>query len=456
MRGDIMAPHVRRVLLLLAAAACGVAPSPLVPGETADSVLARGASPEQVEAALALAKLPPLAFARPVPTADFDDSGFWHACALLYDRAVGDARGQLARAEALAGWTASQGPLGFDVEIEDLRHLHEHAELTLTFDLLALVGLGRRGAAQDHAAAETYLALGQLEAAVWAAVFRVDRARLHVAALRLLHGRLTALLAEAEQDQQRIVLLEQRGWLPPSDAAFARGHVSRLRHELLDVNTDLAAAESALAVAAGLRPDHPAIAATSERTLDLLARADVPTSPAASELLERHPKLRAERRRYALAEAVVRRAAADAWPDLRVGPRATITPSETIPGGVLTFELPFPGANSRAVAAALAEREQQRHAVEATLVEQLAAIAAARAHLHDQLRALAPSVLQYEASSGESWRAARARFQVDAMTLMPWMQAIEQRTMALVDYAEAREHIALATLDLAEASGPGR
>jgi outer membrane protein TolC len=324
-----------------------------------------------------------------------------------------------------------------------------------TFDLLGILGVGRQAAALELAHAEERAALGALEKAVWEAEFRVDRARVRVAAARAREEAADALLKDSASDFARIDILTRRGRVPASEAQWAWAVVHMVEHAMSAARTARAEEEAELAVAAGIPPSHPAIAEVAPETIEqFLPGMQLPAEPAGEELLARVPELRALHLDYAVAEAELRREAAEQWPMIGLGPKVALGADNTLAGGILSVELPFPGSVDGRIAAAVQKRSATREAVEDALLGSLAAIRAHRRVLREGREVLESHARIADIASANMWRAARARFRADPMTLEGWSFALEHRIEPMIGMIEAREALALAALDLREALGP--
>src|SRR5690606_3112584 len=133
-------------------------------------------------------------------------------------------------------------------------------------------------------------------------------------------------------------------------------------------------------------------------------------APSPEELLARLPRLRASRLAYAAAEAGVRRAAAEAWPHVALGPSLRVHPDPLLTGGVLDVRVPWPGSVRGEVDAAAEDRERAREELEDVLRDALAAVARAEEHLDEATAIRVDVAPRVEQDTAAAWRAARARF----------------------------------------------
>jgi Outer membrane efflux protein len=422
----------------------------------AESAFERGRSIEVVQRALELSRLEPLALEAPALSGplDPDSASFWHACAYAYDPDTRAARQRLLAARARTGSSGAPGPIGVDVENQDFAGPQRETEVMITFDLLGLLGTGRAAAARELAEGEARAALAELGAAIWRARFRVDRARARAASIAIELERLEALRAEAAQDEPRLAILAERGWLPPADLAMGRASLAGIDRAIALLQVDRADARAELGAAAGLPPDAPVIAAVSARTLAQLPSAPPAQLPPARELLSRLPDLRSAELGYAIAEARLRVAAAETWPEIGLGPKIVFVPDDTLPGGILTLSVPFPGSQSGRVEAALHERELARQALEDQLLGAAREVARRHERLAELTTAWHDQSVALDAAAENVWRASRARFRADAGALERWSFALEKRIEPLQSVVTAELQVILAALDLEEACGP--
>jgi len=441
---------------VLLAGGCGVAPEPLTAEDAAANVAGREASISEATKAISLSGLQPL-FREP-PDADPnkpDRAAIWHACAWAYATGPAVARRRYLAARAAAGSTGLPGPIGLSADSLSFEDIERETTVRLTFDLLGLLGLGRSAAAERLANAEVRRAYAGLEQAAWAARFAVDTARVRVAASRARIATLETLLGEVDADIRRVEILDARGWLPPGQTAGARAMAKQVHARIAVERAELAHRLSDLSQASGLPPDSGLLAGVSTATFDdFEPLREARPLPGAVALSSERPGLRARRLDYALAEARLQRAAAEAWPEIRLGPRLRAQPNETLVGGVLDLSLPWPGSVTGSVQARQHERELARELFENALVEALADARALRDALQQaqvMLRRHGPKI---EARTRAAWTAVRARFSVDARALPMWTDRLERRIGGSLAAVDARERAIVALLAYAEAIGP--
>jgi hypothetical protein len=421
------------------------------------SVTERATELADVEHALELADVGPLALEAPQVPSELraDRADFWRACAFAWNPAVRQARRQVLAMRAERRSAGAPGPLELRVDNTDLGGSQRETEVTLTFDLLGVFGLGPVAAARELAATEERRALAELERAVWMAGFEVDRARVDLAVARAKRNALQILWDDADEDAPRIDILDARGWTAPTATGWAKANLHRLEHWISDAMTAEAAARAELAIAAGLPADHPALDQVTAAAAEVARPDDVDWSAVdAPALLAGVPELRDMRLACSVAEARLRRVAAERWPNIRLGPKAVFVPNEVLPGAMLDVELPWPGSVDGRVDAAVQECLAAVDGLEDALVAALARVRERRTELEQailRLREHAPSV---DEASARMWVSARARFDADPSALDMWSLALKDRSESLMMMIEARGQFALALLDYDEARGP--
>ena len=434
---------------------CTVTPKPLTPVAVASEVEDRATTIGETLQALDSSGFAPLFSEPPETDAMHADAGTtWHAFAWAYSRETVTARRRLLAARARVNSTGLPGPIGLGAETLEFDDVERQTQARMTFDLLGLVGLGRSAAAEHLATAEERYAYGELEQAVWSSRFAVDRARVRVAAAAVRVAVLEDLVGEVDADTKRFDLLDDRGWLPPDQVAAARAMADRLRRRAASARAEAAESLDALAKAAGLPLRSEILADITANTLEGFAPlAAVEPVPEAAELLRRQPELRVKRLEYAVAEARLRRVAAEAWPDLRIGPRLRLDANSSLVGGVLDLSLPWPGSVTGLVDAAQQERELARELLEDSLVSVLATATSRRVaftQAQEILRRYGPTI---ETGTASAWRAARARFAVDPGALMTWTDRLERRIQGCVAALDAQEQAILAELNYRDVIG---
>ncbi len=441
---------------LLSLSACSAPdPAPLDDRALVAAVTERAATPTDLRNALEIAGTTSLALPRPdAPTAvDRDDPVFWTACAYAYDPATRQARRRLQAAIASARSAGAPGAVGVDAEHAQNAGERD-TEVALTFDLLGLLGLGRSAAEENLANAEVRNALGVLEDAVWRARFNVARARLRLGAARARVAAFEELLADAAGERERIEILQRNGRLALADTQWARAVLHHAEGLVFQAHASAADAQAELAKASGLASEHPAIAAVSARALpsnfDVDALDQVPTR---ERLLASLPRLRMRRLEYAVTEAMLRREAAETWPQLRIGPKLMLQPDMTLPGGVVGLELPWPGSAQGRIAAAVETRSAAREALEDEFLAATADVTQARQRFVARVDDVEHHLALADATS-IALRAGRARFRADAAMLESWVMAIDRRIDAQMKVLESEEAAALARIDFDEAVGP--
>jgi hypothetical protein len=448
---------VHCTLLILVLGACRAPEArPLDGRALALAVEARGATAGELAAALELSGLRALAVEAPPPEALEDPmrSEFWHACAIAWSPATRAARRELEAARALAGSAGRPGPIDGLVEVEDLSEASMHTRVALTFDLIGILGLGPAASARALASAETRVALGRLESALWSSRFEVDAARARLAALRAARANLAVVADQAGLDSTRLAILERHGRVEARALAAGRLATGALEQRLALLEIEESRAREELAVAAGLPPDSPALDVPGTATLDALLPSRDFVRPSAEELLVRLPELRVALLDYAVAEARLRDEAAARWPTLRLGPDLLWTEPDLLLGAMALSGLPWPGSLDGRIAAASAEREAARERTEDALLAARARSAGAEQRLAGARTLLASAERNALEDSSRLWSAARARFAVEPAALMDWTTALNMHAESLASFEEARVELVLAALELERSLGP--
>ncbi|MBI5431440.1 MAG: hypothetical protein HZA52_01280 [Planctomycetes bacterium] len=414
----------------------------------------RSTGSAELERALELAELAPLSLAEPDPALRADPSrdAFWHASALAWNAGVREARRRFLGARAFVDSAGAPQPI--TVQADSIAGEGEReSELKATLDVLGLFGLGPARAAKALASQEARLAFAQYESRVFNAWIDVDRARVELGAKRRLLAALDALAAEQEPLARRREILANAGFVPPGSTDLARTAETMLATERSNLRADVTLAREALALAAGLPIDAQALDADTEGMLDALNEQEPVAAPAAAELWDARPEVRAMRVRCALAEAKLDLVLADRFPDLRVGVKSMFTPETVLAGPMLEAALAWPGARDGRIEAAHQECEEMREAVEAEL---LAALARARtaADVWSELRRLHHADLELlDRESRAGWTAARARFLNDPEALEDAARMLGERAKALRMVHEHDGALALAALEFRRAAG---
>ena len=450
-------PALLSPFIVFGLGACATpAPAPIDPAATVHAVEARSAALGAAVEALSWTGLEGLELERPRPATPASpvDRSTWRAAVLAFNPEVRMARREVLTLEARRDGAGLPGKIGVDGELlafdEDLE-----SEVAATFDVLGLLGLGPSRAAKALADAATRAAYGKAEAAVWSAYWSIDAA---VGAVALAHdrrARLEALLLEARADWGRADSLAAEGRISAGDLARARAIVLDVERMATMAERDLAEARQEIAIECGLAADDSLLQGIDSRWLEredeLAAIAPI---PAAVDLVQRHPVPRAALLEYAVAEAELRAAAAEQWPELRIGPKLVFKPGETVPGVMGGLEIPFPGTADAAIRAALSERDGARERFEDAVVRLLAEAAGARARRDTALVERELAKRQVELTE-ESWRAARAKFSIEPMALEGWAMALEQRAQAVAALATARATVLREAARVNEYSGTG-
>jgi outer membrane protein TolC len=447
-----------RTLILLALGACAAPSTASVSdADVVRNVDSRAASLDDVEHALELADVGPLRIEAPRAPSELDADApdFWHACAFAWNPSVRRARRDVLIARAELGSAGKPGPIEFGVDAMDIGGSNRESDLMLTFDLLGLLHLGPARAARELAHEEERAAFAELERAVWTAKFEVDRAVARVSAAKARIAVLQALLDEAADDIERVRILGSRGWISRATRDTALASVHRVEHHIVQARDELANAQAELARVSGLDVAHPALGRITAAEIERVRTDDFERrEPDSLQLLANLPELRARRLAVAVAEARVRRAAAERWPDIRIGPQVSLFPGDVGLGGILGVDIPFPGALDGRIEAAVQARNAALDALEDALVAARARIASTRVTLENGFLQRDEHALAMDESAARALAAAQARFRVEPEGVERWWMTLRERTDTLSDLVTARENAALAALDYDEARGP--
>lgn len=440
---------------LLAATSCaGPQPEPLRADRLARTVEERAdVSLDVLVQALELHGAPPLGLQLNGPIDPADDA-YWHAHAIAFDPTVRQSRRRWLASLRDEGAAGAPGRANLTYWMQDVTEPDRQNDLRASVDLLGLLGLGPRAAEREVAARVTGLAHGRLEQSVWRAVFAVDAARVRLAAAIRRERRLNQLADEARASLNRLELLGERGRIPMALVGRVRAALAAFESQRHSLATATVRAREALAAAAGLPPHARGLGAAGESVLD--AFVDLPTAvPDAAALFDAVPAIRARRLGYALAEARLRAASARWWPGLRVGTHLRLLPDQTITGGVLALDLPWPPAVAAQIEAAVERRTMAREVLEDTLVRATTAAAARHAELliaREHRDHHAKIIL---AESAAAWRATTAQLSVreDVEAIDMWLDALNLRARGLLDEVNATENVLIRDLAFREAAG---
>lgn len=452
---------------LLSGGCAAPPPRPLELEALAGRVVARDATVEQAARALELVDLRALGLEPPSvdpgASADPDDPAPWRAVALAYNVQVTTALRRLEAARARG--RAAGAP---DPALLQATHVVEGGDrmtgVMLAFDVLGLLDAGRAAAARELAGAEARAAFADLEAAVWATGFEVERARARLAAALALEEDLQELVRSSGGVLARAELLAARDRVGQGTFAAFLAAFNDVEHRLHLATVAAVEARRALAAVTGLPPDAPALAALTRGTIEAqLAGEPLERSPAprpaderARRLLEQSPRLRRARLEYAVAEARLADEVARTRPGVRLGPALELRPDDLMLGGALMLDLPHARALSGRVDAALALRELARDELEEALRDELARAAEADARLAAAREALLYHVRPQVAATERAWTAAGAAFAADPGRLEGAGGALRDRAGALGALWLTSEQLVAARLDGEEARGPER
>ncbi len=433
---------------------CASAPNPqLAPDEVLGALEQRVEGPAKAQGAIDIAGLEALALPRPTPEecADPRSAGYWRACALAWNPTVRAARRELERALAAANLAGQPEGIESGIEPMDLSDLERESKVSVTFDLLGLLGLGPSAVAREAARVDVLRAHSRLESAVWSAIFDVERARVRLAASRKRQTELAKLLDQVGGQSARFEVLERRGRLSEADVASVGAAVHEVEHEISSEKVREAGLRAELARVSGLAFEHAAFAEVGGEVLKEVS-AD-PGQRRARQVLEQDPALRELTLEFAQVEMRVRAVAASAWPTLRAGPQFTFMPSELLVGGLLDLSVPWPGTVEKQMHIARVEREAARERVEDALHLALARVASLREILSEQRLLADEHAPEVDEAEELTWQAVNARLRYGRATAMEWALAARARKAPLVGLVDAREAAEIAALDLAQACG---
>lgn len=443
------------IALLLAGACSAPAPRPLTDAELMEAVRTRPEAGAALASAWELAglPLPPALVDLRIPgSVRPGDPAWWEACAAAHAPRVRRARRRLLAARAEAAAAGAPRPSSLPVENAGGSGPDANTEIGLVLDLLGVLGTGRSAAREALGDARARRAFADYELALWEARHEVLHRAAVLASARTRRRVASGLRSELEPLLRRAAILAERGWLGTGTAARGRALVATSEAVAARAAAEGARTRAALYVAAGRAPDNPLAEEKLVEILDVLGALVVvePEDPAA--LLERHPLLRRERMAYAAAEASLRLAVAQSWPRVGLGPRLVVGPDDTLPGGILQVDLPWPGASRARVRAAVQARALQRERVEDALLERWTAVEAGVRRLglaRDQLAARKAA----EVEAAAALRAQKALFMTGEPGGERWPEAASDLLASRLATIDAREEVARASLELREAAG---
>ena len=444
-------------------AACSAPPAEPLDAASLSSELEQRSEIESLRAALERSALSPLIDAeRRSSSLDSDATRveFWRASARAWSLPLRRALAQHAISVAATRSAGLPGDFAAGAEIDDVENADASIVTRASVDVLGIFGLGPSAAAKRLAAERVRAAQGAVEAAWWRARFDVERARVALAAARARVAALRELVLDLIDDSKRLDVYAERGWLPEAPSAAARALIARAAKQLADAEHAERGARASLARASGLLSNDAALAKVEVGVLEEYgsqwdaARAAEPLRDLSKRLVRAHPELRASFLDYAVAESALQRAAAEAWPGIRVGPKLRLEPNDLL-GGFLELRLPWPGRVDAAVELAIQRRQRVRIEVEERVRDLVSRVREGRSSFAAARRAL-EQARRLEQASRASWIAAQARWEVDAKTLGNFNDALERRISAAVAAINALEFAVRAWLDLQEAEGVQR
>lgn len=439
--------------LACVATICGCESSerqPIQGEKLSTNVTARAASGEAVRTALKELATFPLKLQTPAAPQgnQLDADGAW-AVSIAYSaeahEAVRDVDAALARTR-----TARVVPRPMLMsDATGLKRDDVMSELNLTFDLLSLLGVGRKSGEIEVADAAVVERVGNLEHTVWTQRFEIrrelaeiayDRARVSVYE--------TAGVELDERFAKRAEGLREKGWLPADAWGSFESRRAVIGVGLQRARVDLRAAEITLKQRIGLTPTAEVAFVTSSAPVELATNAEHP-----GELLGVRPDLRHNAFVYAVREAELRTEVLKQYPSVQIGPRAIFQSGSWMPGGVVQLDVPLWNVQEGPIAQARALRELARQGLEDGLARALGELASARARgdeARSRIEHLKSDVIP-GADRGARGMHARwlARRESLELALNSWQMALDAR-LAL---AEAERDLARAEADLAQAAG---
>jgi hypothetical protein len=357
--------------------------------------------------------------------------------ALPFDAAVAFA---LQHNPELQQLTAEARAAGLDLPATELQGQYQgdRRMLALMVDPLALLEIGQRGAARHLTSARAAEAAATLAVARWQRIARIAELYAADAALAALPPPTLELEGEpgAGLDGEPFV---RAGLASPQAAAQARAAVLAAAAERATIDTERAQLGSELRTLLGLRRGAPL-------QLAPLDDAPPPLPADATVALRRRPDLTLALARYETADAEFRRAVADQYPALMIGPEAPLR------GGMLDVMawLRWPVFAAGPARAARERRTAAGAAVQVALQQaEFELDRATRQQQLTELRAAAASASA--AASHRALAAARIAIAIESDAFdrlaeraqMAVRDAIEHR-MATVEAARARVQMAVA------------
>ncbi len=443
-----------RILIPVAFLASCAAPVALQsePGEIAQSVHQRDVTRTPIAEVVEVARLEAIDLPQP-SAADLTDPtsvGYWQACAYTWNPEVRAARRELQAAVGLAKSAGAPAPLGLQSMLHEVPEGKDLVDGQLSIEWTRLLGLGPAEAERELARTEVLQATSGLEAALWSTCFKVERSRVSLAAARARYTALEQLQSDLQTDRVRLEILHAHGRLTAAawEGVEARTHslaaaVSRLR-------VQEAKAEALLSGVSGVPMGHPSLAVPVQAQI---LSADLGTTDAGG-LLDRHPLLRRERITLAVAEVQLRRVAAKAWPEVRIGPHVSLITDAPTLGGLVQLQLPWPSSWRGELEATEARRARQLERIEEAYLEQLARIEQSRASHADALVQRDLHSPAMERGAAAMWGASRARLHEGEEPMSRWFDFFDNRLDSSHLVIDAWEQEQLARIDLQDHLGP--
>lgn len=334
-----------------------------------------------------------------------------------------------AEARARAAGAATTVPLPL---LGEWRQRNE--ALGAMIDPIAMLGLGPRGAEIELADARAAAATTALAVARW-------RSLAELAEAYELHRMATSLVApELGDDDLDLDAYVRAGLASPVAVAMLRAARSRARAERVELarlrDDQLARIRHLLAIAptAQLEPLHAAQPVTVEdhAASDLLARPDVALAAA----------------RFEVADRELRKAVADQYPSLQIGPNFSLRGDPLRAMGMLKLPIGMQGMAT----AARARRAAARHEVRDALVEAMleAETASTKQESAAAVQNTAEAMLEARRTALD---AARAALEVGSDAFQTYAASASEYAQAVAEHRRAKVALVVAKVRLAVAYG---
>ncbi len=310
----------------------------------------------------------------------------------------------------------------FDIDLDSglltSRDGEHRASVELGFDLVRLLGVGRARATEITAHADALLAAAELRRERFLATIRVRRALLLIEAFEELDVALVEYATELRPALARTRQLARMGWLGEADASEAITVASAIERERAVAIRQVDDLRDEVAVETGFVCD-PAEGLVAPR-------------PPRLEPEGVHPEIAVRITELGVAEARLRLAAAERWPELRMGPSAEFDVDATFLGSILSLRI----EDWRRVDSAIRSRTIERDAIRTKLDQTIGEIDRKRGL--DALRLERALLAQDAATTGcqassRAEVAARSRYFADPGRASDWLRMASECVKALVE-----------------------